>query len=67
MIDQPMHLRIKKGMLVRLKDHRGKMTVLVISDVYMIKSMFNMVDVIYKGKKRRVRTAWVREIHNETR
>ena len=63
MLDQPMHLRLKKGMLVRFVEHRGKATALVISDVYQIKQMFHMVDVIFKGKKRRVRTTWVREIH----
>ena len=62
MIDQPMHLRIKKGMLVRFKEHRGKATALVISDVYLLKEMFHMVDVVFKGKKKRVRTTWVREI-----
>ena len=60
--DQPMHLRLKKGMLVSLKDHRFNIA-LVISDVYMMKSMFNMVDIIIDGKKRRVRTTWVREIY----
>ncbi len=64
MIDQPMHLRLKKGMLVRLKGNRGLTTSLVISEVYRIKEMFHMVDIIFKGKKRRVRTTWVREICN---
>ena len=64
MIDQPMHLRLKKGMLVRLKEHRGLTTALVISEVYQIKEMFHMVDIIFKGKKRRVRTTWVREVCN---
>ena len=58
----PMHLRLKKGMLVSLKKEQKFMTALVVSDVYMIKSMFNMVDVISQGKKRRVRTIWVKEI-----
>ena len=62
MIDRPMHLRLKKGMLVSLKKEQKFMTALVVSDVYMIKSMFNMVDVISQGKKRRVRTIWVKEI-----
>ena len=67
MIDQPMHLRLKKGMLIRLKEHRGLTAALVISDVYQLKQMFHMVDIIFKGKKRRVRTTWVREIYNEAR
>ena len=62
MIDRPMHLRLKKGMLVSLKKEQKFMTALVVSDVYMIKSMFNMVDIISQGKKKRVRTTWVREI-----
>jgi len=57
--DEPMHLRLKKGMLIRLREN----TALVISDVYMIKEMFHMVDIISKGKKRRVRTNWIREIY----
>ena len=65
MIDPPMHLRLKKGMLVRLKDNRRFTTALVISNVYQIKEMFHMVDIIFKGKKRRVRTTWVREICDE--
>jgi len=65
MIDQPMHLCLKKGMLVRLKDNRRFTTALVISEVYQIKEMFHMVDIIFKGKKRRVRTTWVREICDE--
>ena len=36
-------------------------------DVYQIKEMFHMVDIIFKGMKKRVRTTWVREIHNENR
>ena len=67
MIDQPMHLRLKKGMLVRLKDTQRLKTALVISDVYRIKEMFHMIDIIFKGKKRRVRTTWVREIYDEVR
>jgi len=67
MIDQPMHLRLKEGMLVRLKGAQGLKTALVISDVYQIKEMFHMVDIIFKGKKRRVRTTWVREICDEVR
>ena len=60
---KPMHLRLKKGMLVRLNDYpRGKLTALVISDVYRLKEMFHMVDVISLGKKRKIRTTWVREI-----
>ena len=62
MIDRPMHLRLKKGMLVSLQKEQKFRTALVVSDVYMIKSMFNMVDVISQGKKRRVRTIWVKEI-----
>ena len=57
--DEPMHLRLKKGMLIRLREN----TALVISDVYMINEMFHMVDIISKGKKRRVRTNWIREIY----
>ena len=67
MIDPPMHLRLKRGMLVRLKDNRKFTTVLVISDVYRLKEMFHMVDIIFKGKKKRVRTTWVREIIDEKR
>tara|TARA_B100000282_G_scaffold281027_1_gene242646 strand:- start:14 stop:214 length:201 start_codon:yes stop_codon:yes gene_type:complete len=63
----PMHLRLKKGMLIRLKDNQSFTTALVISDVYMLKEMFHMVDIIFKGKKKRVRTTWVREICNEAR
>ena len=59
----PMHLRIKKGMLVSLKDQKKFAIALVISDVYRLKEMFHMVDVIFKGKKKKVRTIWVREIH----
>ena len=62
-----MHLRLKKGMLIRIMENQKFVTGLVVSDVYMIKSMFHMVDIISQGKKRRVRTTWVREIHNETR
>lgn len=58
-----MHLRLKKGMLIRLREN----TALVISDVYMMNSMFHMVDIISRGKKRRVRTNWIREIYDETR
>lgn len=60
--DEAMHLRIKKGMLVRLMQDRMIVTVLVISDVYMIKEMFHMVDVIFRGKKRSIRANWIREI-----
>ena len=67
MIDQPMHLRIKKGMLISLKENQRFVTALVISDVYRIKEMFHMVDVISLGKKRKIRTTWVREIHDEVR
>ena len=67
MIDQPMHLRLKKGMLVSLKKEQNFMTALVISDVYLYKKMFHLVDIISQGKKRRVRTTWVREICNEAR
>ena len=62
-----MHLRLKKGMLIRIMENQKFVTGLVVSDVYMIKSMFHMVDIISQGKKRRVRTTWVREIFNETR
>ena len=58
-----MHLRLKKGMLIRIMENQKLATALVVSDVYMIKSMFNMVDIISQGKKRRVRTTWVREIY----
>ena len=63
MIDQPMHLRLNKGMLVSLKREQKFMTALVVSDVYFLKGMFHMVDIISQGKKRRVRTIWVREIY----
>jgi len=72
MIDQPMHLRLKKGMLVRLKNNQtfdylyknnqNLTTAITISDVYVLKNMFHMIDIIIQGKKKRVRTTWVREI-----
>jgi len=65
MIDQPMHLRLKKGMLVKLKSNQSIVTALVVSNVYMIKSMFHMVDIISQGKKKRARTTWIREIYYE--
>ena len=67
MIDQPMHLRLKKGMLVSLKRDQKFITALVISDVYFYREMFHMIDVIFQGKKRRIRTTWVREIYSEAR
>jgi hypothetical protein len=62
-VEIAMHLRIKKGMLVKIMENRKLVTALVVSDVYMIKSMFHMVDIISQGKKRKVRTTWVREIY----
>ena len=67
MFDQPMHLRLKKGMLVSLKKEQRFITALVITDVYFLKGMFHMVDIISQGKKRRIRTTWVREIYSEGR
>lgn len=61
--EQPMHLRLKKGMLVSLKKEQRFITALVITDVYFLKGMFHMVDIISQGKKRRIRTTWVREIY----
>lgn len=63
MIDQPMHLRLKKGMLVSLKRDQKFITALVISDVYFYREMFHMIDVIFQGKKRKIRTNWVRKIY----
>ena len=51
MIDQPMHLRLKKGMLVLISSNKNLVPVLVISDVYVLKAMFHMVDIIIQGKK----------------
>ena len=62
MIDQPMHLRLKKGMLIRIKVDQKMTTAFVISDVYQLKEMFHMIDILSKGKKRKIRTTWVREI-----
>jgi hypothetical protein len=67
MIDQPMHMLLKKGMLIGIKDSGKIKTALVVSDVYMLKGMFNMVDIISQGKKRKFRTLWVRCIYDETR
>ena len=58
-----MHLRIKKGMLIGLRENQRLVPALVISDVYHFKKMFHMVDIISQGKKRKVRTTWVREIY----
>ena len=60
---KPMHLLLKKGMLVGIEENKKMIPSLVVSDVYMLKDMFNMVDVIFQGKKRKVRTTWVREIY----
>ena len=68
MIDQPMHLRIKKGMLISLKDNRRFITALVISDVFTVTDMrFNVIYILSQGKKRKIRTTWVREIYDEVR
>ena len=67
MIDQPMHLRLKKGMLVLISSNKNLVPVLVVSDVYLLKEMFHMVDIIIQGKKRRARTTWVREVYDENR
>jgi hypothetical protein len=61
-VEISMHLRLNKGMLIRIMENKKFVTALVVSDVYMIKSMFHMIDVISLGKKRRIRTTWVREI-----
>ena len=63
MIDQPMHLRVKKGMLVFVRSNKSLIPSLVISDVYLLKEMFHMVDVVFKGKKRKIRTTWIKEIY----
>ena len=63
MIDQPMHLRLKKGMLILISSNKNLVPALVISDVYVIKEMFHMVDIIIQGKKKRARTTWIREIY----
>jgi hypothetical protein len=68
MIDQPMHLRLKKGMLIGIKINQKMTTALVVSDVYTISDMhFNMIDIITQGRKRKFRTTWVKEIYNESR
>ena len=40
---------------------------LVVSDTYLLKKRVYMVDVIFKGRKRSVRTTWIKEVHNATR
>ena len=61
--DKPMHLRLKKGMLILIRSNKNLVPALVISDVYVIKEMFHMVDIIIQGKKKRARTTWIREIY----
>ena len=61
--DEPMHLRLKKGMLILIRSNKNLVPALVISDVYVIKEMFHMVDIIIQGKKKRARTTWIREIY----
>ena len=62
--EQPMHLRLKKGMLVSARIDQKLVTALVVSDVYTISAMkFNMVDIVAHGKKRKFRTSWIREIY----
>ena len=60
--DEPMHLRLKKGMLVLISSNKNLVPALVISDVYLLKEMFHMVDLIIQGEKKRARTTWIREI-----
>jgi len=62
--EQPMHLRLKKGMLVCARIDQKLVTALVVSNVYSITDMhFNMVDIVAQGRKRRFRTTWIREIY----
>jgi hypothetical protein len=66
MIDQPMHLRLKKGMLIGAKIDQKLVTALVVSDVYSITDMhFKMIDIVAQGRKRKFRTTWVKEIYSE--
>ena len=62
MIDQPMHLSLAKGMLISIRENHKIVTALTVSDVYVLKNMFHMIDIISQGKKRKVRTTWVREL-----
>ena len=59
----PMHLKIKKGMLIEIKENQKIVVALVVSDVYLIKKLFHMVDIVSQGKRRKVRTTWIREIY----
>ena len=66
MIDQPMHLRLKKGMLISHRENQRFITALVISDVFTVTDMkFNVIYILCQGKKRKIRTTWVREIYYE--
>jgi hypothetical protein len=65
MDDQPMHLRLKKGMLIRLSSNQKTVIALVVSDVYMIKGMFHMVKIIARGKKKGIRANFVKEIYDD--
>ena len=60
---KPMHLLLKKGMLISIRENHKIVTALTVSDVYVLKNMFHMIDIISQGKKRKVRTTWVREIY----
>jgi hypothetical protein len=63
---QPMHLRLKKGMLIGIKINQKMTTALVVSDVYAVSNMqFNIIDIISQGQKRKFRTSWVKEIYCE--
>ena len=59
----PMHLRLKKGMLIEIKKNQKIVVALVVSDVYLLKKLFHMVDIVSQGKRKRIRTTWVREIY----
>ena len=68
MIDQPMHLRLKKGRLICAKIDGKLVTALTVSDVYSITDMhFNMINIVAQGRKRKFRTTWVRKIYSEGR
>ena len=52
---------MKPGNLVYVESDVG----LVVSNSYLLKKGVYMIDVIFKGKKRRVRTTWLKEINSE--
>ena len=54
---------MKPGELVYVDSDVG----LVVSEAYLLKKGVYMIDIIFKGKKRRVRTTWVKKIHSKKR